>query len=81
MSDKNDDDHENGFVGHDDENVARPSTVSKGFDRGDPGLEKGEPESHLGVDCCSLWSKQRTKAYFDDSDACSSWTGRGSARL
>ena len=36
----------------DDENAARPSTVSEGFNRGDPGLEEGEPESHLGVDCC-----------------------------
>ena len=60
MSDKNDDDHEND--GHDDEYVARPSTVSEGFNRGDPRLEEGEPESHLGVDCYSLWSKQRTKA-------------------
>ena len=50
----------NGYAGHDDENgliaadenVARPSTVSEGFNRGDPGLEEGEPESHLGVDCC-----------------------------
>ena len=39
----------NGYA--DDENVARPSTVSEGFNRGDPGLEEGEPESHLGVDC------------------------------
>ena len=49
MSDKNDD--ENGYVGHD-ENVSKPSTVSEGFNRGDPRLEEGEPESHLGVDCC-----------------------------
>ena len=35
----------------DDENVARPATVSERFDRGDPRLEEGEPESHLGVDC------------------------------
>ena len=32
---------------NEDEIVTRPSTVSKGFDRGDARLEEGKPESHL----------------------------------
>ena len=41
--------NDNGYAGHDanDEDVAKPSTVSEGFNWGDARLKEREPESNL----------------------------------